>query len=545
MSTLINNFFVLLASHPWVITALIATVQIYFFINNTRKANCLRTFFKGQDTLKVDDDQIIYEESELSHSLLDLVNNLNYYFSKSGGAASVNVIQNKVENSLSNLSDDASARVSFPTFIGLMGTFLGSLCGLLAFNQGLLPTIGVTNTHVSQLIQGVVIAMTTSLLGLLLTTISNHKIAVATKEVNKDKNDFFDFIQVELIPSQNVDIVTAVNQLDRSIVKLLPGFQEQIVNFQETFTRSSREFGNVFTDGIIEISSAVSDLGSNVDAIGNSIRLQENLINTLKSPEISRTLTNFIAAANTFTEISSTISELEQYKDQIIQQNDVFASKQQDFFRSLSVPQQILDRLVSILDRISVFEENINKVGESIGRVEYLGDRELTLIEEHISAISRKNDLAKQYHQTANDDLQAFYRDQIEQLRILTNHFAETLNEYNTQFDGMMDTVIEELSNKRERFLAVLTEAFNAEELQQDLLHLKTLGMINQHVEAIENSTKTNTQLLSNIQSSWKQKIERTSSGHHNMDVKEKTNGGGKKTRMGVLGYLRKLFRKK
>lgn len=545
MSTLINNFFVLLASHPWVITALIATVQIYFFINNTRKANSLRTFFKGQDTLKIDDDQIIYEESELSHSLLDLVNNLNYYFSKSGGAASVNVIQNKVENSLSNLSDDASARVSFPTFIGLMGTFLGSLCGLLAFNQGLLPTIGVTNTHVSQLIQGVVIAMTTSLLGLLLTTISNHKIAVATKEVNKDKNDFYDFIQVELIPSQNVDIVTAVNQLDRSIVKLLPGFQEQIVNFQETFTRSSREFGNVFTDGIIEISSAVSDLGSNVDAIGNSIRLQENLINTLKSPEISRTLTNFIAAANTFTEISSTISELEQYKDQIIQQNDVFASKQQDFFRSLSVPQQILDRLVSILDRISVFEENINKVGESIGRVEYLGDRELTLIEEHISAISRKNDLAKQYHQTANDDLQAFYRDQIEQLRILTNHFGETLNEYNTQFDGMMDTVIEELSNKRERFLAVLTEAFNAEELQQDLLHLKTLGMINQHVEAIENSTKTNTQLLSNIQSSCKQKNERTSTGHHNMDVKEKTNGGGKKTRMGVLGYLRKLFRKK
>ncbi len=545
MSTLINNFFVLLASHPWVITALIATVQIYFFIDNTRKANSLRTFFKGQDTLKIDDDQIIYEESGLSHSLLDLVNNLNYYFSKSGGAASINVIQNKVDNSLSNLSDDASARVSFPTFIGLMGTFLGSLCGLLAFNQGLLPTIGVTNTHVSQLIQGVVIAMTTSLLGLLLTTISNHKIAVATKEVNKDKNDFYDFIQVELIPSQNVDIVTAVNQLDRSIVKLLPGFQEQIVNFQETFTRSSIEFGNVFTDGIIEISSAVSNLGSNVDAIGNSIRLQENLINTLKSPEISRTLTNFIAAANTFTEISSTISELEQYKNQIIQQNDVFASKQQDFFRSLSVPQQILDRLVSILDRISVFEENINKVGESIGRVEYLGDRELTLIEEHISAISRKNDLAKQYHQTANDDLQAFYRDQIEQLRILTNHFAETLNEYNTQFDGMMDTVIEELSNKRERFLSVLTEAFNAEELQQDLLHLKTLGMINQHVEAIENSTKTNTQLLSNIQSSCKQKNERTSSGHHNIGVKEKTNEGGKETRIGVIGYLRKLFRKK
>ena len=534
----------MLASYPWVITALIATVQIYFFINNTRKANCLRTFFKGQDTLKIDDNQIIYEESELSHSLLDLVNNLNYYFSKSGGAASVNVIQNKVENSLSNLSDDASARVSFPTFIGLMGTFLGSLCGLLAFNQGLLPTIGVTNTHVSQLIQGVVIAMTTSLLGLLLTTISNHKIAVANKEVNKDKNDFYDFIQVELIPSQNVDIVTAINQLDRSIVKLLPGLQEQIVNFQETFTRSSREFGNVFTDGIIEISSAVSNLGNNVDAIGNSIRLQENLINTLKSPEISRTLTNFIDAANTFTEISSTISELEQYKNQIIQQNDVFASKQQDFFRSLSVPQQILDRLVSILDRISLFEDNINKVGESIGRVEYLGDRELNLIEEHISAISRKNDLAKQYHQTANDDLQAFYRDQIEQLRILTNHFAETLNEYNTQFDGMMDTVIEELSNKRERFLAVLTEAFNAEELQQDLLHLKTLGIINQHVEAIENSTKANTQLLSNIQSSCKQKNERTSSGHHNMDVKEKTNGGGKKTRMGVLGYLRKLFRK-
>lgn len=545
MSTLINNFFVLLASHPWVITALIATVQVYFFINNTRKANCLRIFFKGQETLRVDDDQIIYEESELSHSLLDLVNNLNYYFSKSGGAASVNVIQNKVENSLSNLSDDASARVSFPTFIGLMGTFLGSLCGLLAFNQGLLPTIGVTNTHVSQLIQGVVIAMTTSLLGLLLTTISNHKIAVATKEVNKDKNDFYDFIQVELIPSQNVDIVTAVNQLDRSIVKLLPGFQEQIVNFQETFTRSSREFGNVFTDGIIEISSAVSDLGSNVDAIGNSIRLQENLINTLKSPEISRTLNNFITAANTFTEISSTISELERYKDLIIQQNEVFASKQQDFFRSLSVPQQILDRLVSIMDRISVFEENINKVGENIGRVEYLGDRELTLIEEHIAAIGRKNDLAKRYHETANEDLQAFYRDQIEQLRILTNHFAETLNEYNSQFDGMMDTVIEELSNKRERFMAVLTEAFNVEEIQQDLLHLKTLDNIHQHVESIDHSAKTNTQLLSHIQSSYRQKNERTPYDHNNNDVKGKKSDEVKKKRLGVIGYFRKLFSKK
>lgn len=545
MTPFINNIFVLLANHPWIITALIAAVQVLFFINNTRKANSLRNFFRGQETLKIDNDQIIFDESILSKYLSDLVVNLNLYLSKSGGAADVGVIQTKVETCVANLSDDASARVSFPTFIGLMGTFLGSLCGLLAFNEGLLPTIGVTNTHVSQLIQGVVIAMTTSLLGLLLTTISNHKIAVATKDVNKDKTIFYDFIQVELIPSHNVDIVTAVNKLDRSIVRLLPGFQEQIAKFQETFTRASTEFGNVFTEGIIEISSAIADIGGSVEAIGNSIRLQENLISSLKSPEISCTLNNFIAAANTFTAISSTIAELEQYKVQIIMQNEVFADKQQEFFRSLSVPQQMLDRLVSILDRMSVFEENINKVGESISRVELLGDRELALIEEHITAINKKNALAKQYHETANDDLQAFYRDQIEQLRTLTLHFGETLNEYNTQFDGMMDTVIEELSNKRERFLAVLTEAFSIDEIQQDLLHLKSLGNIKQCVESIDNSAKTNTELLSNIQSCYKQKKERALSEHHDNVINSKINENVNKERIGVVGYFRKLFRKK
>lgn len=77
-------------------------------------------------------EQVGYDESDLNN----LIKEINHYIYKTKGTTDFATIQNKVERKLNMRYDQSAARLAFPTYLGLMGTFLGVFMGILMFVFG-------------------------------------------------------------------------------------------------------------------------------------------------------------------------------------------------------------------------------------------------------------------------------------------------------------------------------------------------------------------------------------------------------------------------
>lgn len=173
---------------------------------------------------------------------------------------------------LGHWCEHATAELSFPTYLGLMGTFAGTFFGLAGF---LLSGSDLSDeTKVTNLIIGVLVSMVTSLFGLALTTTSNHKAATAKKELDEQKNEFLDFIQLEVIPNLKTTITTLqqtmgdfVPKFDKVINNFERAFTGIIGRFKETFDECTDNFGTEFRENSSLISETVATLNESIGKI--------------------------------------------------------------------------------------------------------------------------------------------------------------------------------------------------------------------------------------------------------------------------------------
>ena len=117
------------------------------------------------------------QESDLNK----LLSEVNHYVAKTKGTTDFAVIQNKVERMLTMRYEQSEAKLAFPTYLGLMGTFLGVLMGIFMFIWGFDGQGDVRDDAIKNLLIGILVSMSTSFIGLLLTTINNAFISEAKK----------------------------------------------------------------------------------------------------------------------------------------------------------------------------------------------------------------------------------------------------------------------------------------------------------------------------------------------------------------------------
>ena len=247
-------------------------VQLYYFFGNRKKLDTVRNFFVKKREYEVygeaEDSQLNPDVAEEGSSLHTLIKELNEYTKKNHGTTDFSVIQNKTDRKINVLYDNATSRIAFPTYVGLMGTFIGVFLGLLFFTIGLGSSPngeGITDETIGNLISGVLVSMSTSFIGLLLTTITHHLAAETQKEVREDKNEFYEFIQNELMPTLGVSMVAALNKLHHTINLFEPSFNNVIDRFQATFDSCTQRFGSAFEQNVTIVSEAVRVMGENMD----------------------------------------------------------------------------------------------------------------------------------------------------------------------------------------------------------------------------------------------------------------------------------------
>lgn len=506
-----EQVYLFLDSNPWISILFFAALQLWAFIPTLRKLDKFKGFFSNSENWKVEEKESGYaiHVENSSEDLTELVGEINEYLEKNEGTTDFGIIKDKVENRLEALHEDATSKISFPTYLGLMGTFFGVWIGLQSFKIGV-DKAGVSDEIVSALIGGVIVSMVTSLIGLVLMMWGNAKAGDVLKKVEGDKNKFFDFIQVRLMPVLGTSMVSALNKLHRTINTFEPAFKGVIGEFKDAFSECTETLRGTFGEKVQLLTSAVETMGKNMSLINENVKMQEQLLKTMQQRETLKTLESFVAAADKFDAVTTSIAKLSEVKEELADSSVKLVEAQTKFIGQMSVPERVFEKINAILNRIVTFEESLNALGESISQTQLLGNSQMNLIQEQITAIQKKTDLAISYQELADDELKAVYETQKNAIKQLNekycaaidthgDDFALAMNEFKQAYEKIVKECMDAVEAKRDEYIAEIRKSLDLEAKNQHLAQLAKMPELLALLSNIQSSVKVQPEVSSKI----------------------------------------------
>ncbi|MDR1898092.1 MAG: hypothetical protein LBR10_15025 [Prevotellaceae bacterium] len=182
---------------------------------------------------------LIYTVNPQGTVLTGILDAINTYLIRNKGAVSdFNLMKDIVERNCEAVDEDINTSLPIPLYLGLMGTMLGIVVGLYFINADSFTSETPLNA-IAGLIGGVRIAMISSFIGLLLTTVGQGGLYKRIKtKVESKKHAFYTFLQTELLPVLNKNVNATIYELQRNLT-----------DFNETFSVNANRFG-AFLDSI-------------------------------------------------------------------------------------------------------------------------------------------------------------------------------------------------------------------------------------------------------------------------------------------------------
>lgn len=408
---------------------------------------------------------IIESEVKTNHVLDNILFSVNNYLIRNRGAASdFNLIKDIVERNTSTVEEDINLSIGVPLYLGLMGTMIGIVIGL--FNM---PDLGAVldtkakdvmlNDGIGLLIGGVKIAMIASFSGLMLTIINSGWVFKGSRSLNESrKNDFYTFVQIELLPIINQGLASTLESLQRNLLK-----------FNNEFTTNLKQLTGIF------------------DSNTRAIRAQKELLDTIDKTKVA---------------------EMTRYNVKVLQQLDISVAQFEKFNSYMTNvtlfvenSQHIVTRTNELLartDNFKVIADNLDsKLNQSQQLLEFLSAH-FKKLEEHKeftsnavadvgSAISETFKELKEHIQNSSEAMKIFTVDELELLKAalsesktnLSNlEHLSTLKTDVSQFKNSsasqgerLRQAIEELNKNMAKSIAIL------EEIEHSSLSYKAKGI--------------------------------------------------------------------
>ncbi len=488
------------------VSLLFFILQFKYFRETRKYCNLFYDFFYKESEYEVikedvDGNQIqqLKLVGEQESDLNKLLSEVNHYVAKTKGTTDFAVIQNKVERMLTMRYEQSEAKLAFPTYLGLMGTFLGVLMGIFMFIWGFDGQGDVRDDAIKNLLIGILVSMSTSFIGLLLTTINNAFISEAKKGVEEDKNEFYDFVQTELMPSLDVSLVVAISKLHETVDKFEPAFNGVIRRFQDTFDRCTKAFGESFETNVKTVSKAVEVMGENMDKINENIQLQQNVLSTFKSDEVAKGLEKYVEAADHFVGITQSLNKFEEARRMMLAATQEAINYQNQYADWLQIPREIAVRVNDILNRIKNFEENIERIGEKLAEREILGNDVVNAISDQVNAIEKKSKIADKYLQLADGQLEDLFKEQTAVIDQMNHRYRAAIQGHIDGFEEMIDDLTRELERRHNLFIAAMEEKLNISVIREEFSNLKKLGAIFEEVKGISDDVSRSNDILISI----------------------------------------------
>ncbi len=385
-------------------------IQLFFFKNTKKRISELvnvfpakplaekniSTFDTGEETVEV----IEIEDYKYSDTLTDIVNSINNYLIGNKGAIDFSIIKSVVERNVELKEEEITSNISLPLYIGLMGTFLGIIVGLvkIAFS-------GIQQENIDSFIGGVFIAMIASMLGLLFTVINNSGNFKKAKKINDNrKNDFYNFLQIELLP-----------HLGNSIYDVFNRFKDNISDFNTKFSSNITKFDQKFSDNIDSLKGAVESIAENVEPIIENIQTQKDFLRELRGKGYDK-----IVAANL-----KTFEIMERAVPNFI----TFIDKQKELNSSIDHTVGIVHVIERVMDRVSRFENSINALGDRIDNADYMSSDLLTKIKKKLDELDNQFELLKQHSQYSKGEIERHFQTEATKITVLSEKLLREVND--------------------------------------------------------------------------------------------------------------------
>jgi tetratricopeptide (TPR) repeat protein len=512
-----EQFFVFLDNYPWVSIGVFALFQLLAFLHTVINLTKYRNFFPTKQEWKAVENGKSYliEMPDASLDMNKLVVDINEYLEKNEGTIDFGIIKDKAERRLDSLYEDAMSRASFPTYLGLMGTFFGVYIGLKCFNFNIQSTAqaaesGITDAVIAQLIGGIIVSMVTSLVGLVLMMISNWYASICEKEVEQKKNKFYNFLQVELLPVLGTSMVSALDKLHQTIGQFGPSFRGIIDDFKAAFAECTATLRDTFGEKVQVLTDAVDAMGRNMTLINKNVQSQDDLLRTLRQRQTLDTLQRFTEAADKFGTVTSSIERLNDIKDNIATASENLVKAQSEYVEQMAVPERVFEKINGILDRITTFESSINALGKDIAETQLLGNSQMNIIQEQINAIKHKTSLAVSYQETTDEQLENIYQEQAKAINEINAQYRKAIQTHSDDFEAAMTefkSAYEKIVNecklaveaKREEYVEEIRKSLDLEKNDRHLAQLDKIPQIQAAVTSIRDSVENQSAVLAKL----------------------------------------------
>lgn len=225
---------------------------------------------ENEDTVQV----TLIEIKSNNEILTKIEDSINTYLLRNKGAASdFHLIKDIVERNCDAVEDEISTELPMPLYLGLMGTMIGIIVGIGSIalrGGGFTAFIDNPGESIGVLMGGVAVAMISSLLGIFMTTIGSWDAKNAKAIVESTKNDFYTWIQTELLPDLSRNTTNSLHILQNNLTKFNSSFSTNIAKLDDALS----EIGSSFKDQL-ELMKSIESLDIKQMSKANVIVLKE------------------------------------------------------------------------------------------------------------------------------------------------------------------------------------------------------------------------------------------------------------------------------
>lgn len=402
---------------------------------------------------------IIESDTKTNHVFDSILFSVNNYLIRNRGAASdFNLIKDIVERNTNAVEEDINLSIAVPLYLGLMGTMIGIVIGL--FNM---PDLGLVvdskakdvmlNEGISLLIGGVKIAMIASFVGLLLTIFnSGWNFKGSRSLIEKRKNEFYTFIQIELLPIINQGLASTLESLQRNLMRFKDDFTGQLTILSKTVGKME----GVFIQGNIALEKQKQILDS-IDKAKVSQMTQYN-VRVLAGLEVSvkefEKFNKYLTNVNLFVENSQNIVNR---TNELLARTDKFKVIADNLDNKLNQSQELMSFLSEHFKKLEEHKEftanAVADVGHSISKTFSELETHIVNSSEHVKKFTVDElDLLRNALSESKTNLS-----NLEHLATLKTDVSQFKNSSASQGERLKQA-IEELNKNMAKSIAILEE---------------------------------------------------------------------------------------
>jgi len=404
-----------------IIISVVVWIQLIFFLKTAVGIRTLKNIYPSIGSLGISNEfgtQIISVHSKISKEFGAIIHATNTYLKENQGTVDFYVIQNLSERISTSKESEVTSEIPIPLYVGLMGTFVGVAVGLFSMNfLGIFSEDGIHS-----FLWGVVIALVSSFLGLLLSTVANYRLTSAVRHRDRKKNHYYTFVQTKLLPGMGSNIVDALGRLKGTL----------------------DNFNTVFSDNIGNINNIVVSLAANMQTIAEGMGTQKQILSELYGSK--------------FQDLIKVNTETFNRVEKILPEIDDFIRKQKDLNELMANSTQFVTSMHKLLDRVSTFENSVNVLGETINESQLLGSRQLNLVQRHLDDLDKKQSLIENYTNQSNEMVEEYLKANVKHVRSLVDNFETAIknafeitnNDSPFQKLTKLDTISEEIKRLNE-----------------------------------------------------------------------------------------------